>query len=110
MSLFGSIAAWWNRLPAKQRILDAMSNTEWKRPLDIIKAAKVGIGAFYVNTASWEQQGLVESKWEEGPIPASRQGRRRRLYRLTQAGRRARDAQLKSAQRDTANAASETFA
>lgn len=73
---------WWNRPLARERIFAAMSKTEWRAPLDIIAAAKVSVGSFYSQAMELERDGVFESKWDEGPIPASRNGRRRRLYRL----------------------------
>jgi hypothetical protein len=81
MNIFKHIAEWWRRPPVEQRILAAMSVTEWRRGFDVIKTAKVSVGAFYSRIFAMEANGWVESKWEEGPIPAARGGRRGRLYR-----------------------------
>lgn len=77
---------WWNRPPARERILSAMTR-EWRPGLDIIRQSKVSIGSFYVHALSMEDAGLVESKWDEGPIDPRRGGHRRRLYRLKAGGR-----------------------
>lgn len=84
--MFRRIREWLNRPPAKQRIYDALSTTEWRRPLDIMKIAHIGaIGGFYVKILELENEGLVESKWEEGPPDPQRGGKRRRLYRINMA-------------------------
>jgi hypothetical protein len=78
------ITEWWNRPPAKQRIYAALSTSEWRRSLDIMTEAKVSvIGSFYVKALELEREGLIESKWEEGPPDPVRGGHRRRLYRRT---------------------------
>lgn len=80
--MFSSLQEWWNRPPAMERIIKALSPDEWRAPLDVIKAARVSIGGFYSRVFELERDGIVESKWDDGPIPASRKGYRRRLYRL----------------------------
>ena len=80
--MFSSLREWWNRPPALTRILEALSHDEWRAPWDVIKTARVSIGGFYSRVFELERDGIVESKWDDGPIPASRMGRRRRLYRL----------------------------
>ncbi|WCS27211.1 PadR family transcriptional regulator [Methylobacterium sp. NMS14P] len=48
----------------------------------ISKATRVGAGSLYPELAAMESAGLIVSAWDEGPEP------RRRLYALTEAGRR----------------------
>ena len=73
---------WWNRPPAKQRILDALSTTVWRRGYDVREAAGISnIGRFYNLMADLEAAGHVRSQPEAGPIPAERGGRRGRIYR-----------------------------
>lgn len=76
-----ALREWWSRPPARERLLASLSH-EWQAPLDIIRKANMSIGGFYSRIIEMEREGLVDSKWDEGPIPASRRGRRRRLYRL----------------------------
>jgi hypothetical protein len=76
-----AIIHWWQLPPASERILAAMSDTEWRRSLDIVRASEVCVAQFYSRVFAWEERGIIESKWEDGPIPPERQGHRRRLYR-----------------------------
>jgi DNA-binding transcriptional ArsR family regulator len=74
---------WLSRQPPRQRILNALDG-EWRNSIDIQERAKVGVGAFYPHVIALEQDGLVESRWEEDPIALARRGGYRwRLYRLT---------------------------
>ncbi len=81
MTMFRRLIDWWRRPPADQRILAALSTTEWRRSLDIVNAANVSIGGYYSHIFKLEAGGIVESKWDEGPIPPARRGKRARLYR-----------------------------
>lgn len=81
MNLIRATLDWWQRPPARQRIIDAMSPTDWKSSLDIIKSAKVSIPVFYRRIFALEAEGVVESKWEQGQASEIRGGNRRRLYR-----------------------------
>lgn len=82
ISITQRIIDWWQRPPARQRILHAIDEYEWRSGLDIMLRAKfLNSGANYHHLMLLEQQGLIESRWDEGPIPTARAGRRRRLYR-----------------------------
>ena len=75
---------WWRRPPVRDRILAALSPTEWRRGLAVSTEAKTwSYGGFYVAVEALEREGLVESKWEECPPAPVRGGYRRRIYRLT---------------------------
>jgi len=80
-TLLQRLIRWWRRPPADQRILAALSTIEWRRSLDIINAANVSIVGYYSHIFKLEADGIVESKWDEGPIPPARRGKRARLYR-----------------------------
>lgn len=75
------IIRWWKRPPARQRIHASLSNTMWRSGLDISREAGVWTGTFYPLIFEMEQQGVVESKWEDGQPDPRRGGHRRRLYR-----------------------------
>lgn len=70
---------WWNRPSAKQRILDALSTTEWRRTLEIVEAADVSVARFYIVILRLEEAKLVESRFGTSELYAN--GARRRLYR-----------------------------
>lgn len=79
--MFNWIKHWWSKPPAKQRVLNALSTTEWRPGLDVSKRAEVSTARFYPLILDMEETGLVLSKWDEGPLPPARHGYRRRLYR-----------------------------
>ena len=68
MGVIEKIAKWWNRPPAEDRILDAMSFTEWRRSLKIIDNADVGVGQFYVICERLSEEGIIEKRYDRsGP-------------------------------------------
>ena len=72
------------RLPPEQRILNALAVAD--RELhghDLVAAKAASTYTLYVVLARMEDRGWIESRFEEGSWP------RRRLYRITDAGRSA---------------------
>lgn len=68
----------WHRPSLRQRILNALSETEWSIGLDISRDAKIHPfrhAAMYFELITLEKEGLVESR----PGPLSRH----RIYRKT---------------------------
>jgi DNA-binding PadR family transcriptional regulator len=61
------------------RVLEAMDRTPgWMYGLDIAKASGLFAGSFYATLLRLEQNGWIESKWEDDTGPHSP----RRLYRV----------------------------
>lgn len=79
---------WWNRPSAEERILEAMSFTEWRRGFDIIESADVFVADFYVFVMKSEEAGSIESKWSDEPLKPERGYRRERVYRKLMSGKR----------------------
>lgn len=73
------------RLQAERRILRELDCSGVQSALDLSKRTGVGIGSVYVHLARLEQEGRVESVWEN--INPAAEGRpRRRFYRLRTQG------------------------
>lgn len=76
------------RIPRASLLLLAVlleSSTEWRYGLELGKEARLTSGTFYPALRRLENDGIVESRWEE--IDPSEEGRpRRRFYRLTGLG------------------------
>lgn len=75
--------AWWRRPPLRQRILNALSETEWSIGLDITRRAKIHpfkTAAMYFVLLDLENEGLVESR--PGPLSSDHVNRHRK-YRKT---------------------------
>lgn len=83
MKIWTRLKAWWNRPPARIRILAVLSDTEWQRSLTIIEAANISIPGFYHEIEKLEQMMLVESRIDIG---ASRLRRAPTQYRRLPAG------------------------
>lgn len=81
--MIARLFAWWRRPPLRQRILNALSETEWQIGLDIARRAKIHPfrqGEMYIKLSVLEDEGLVESR----PGPLSRDNvNRHRIYRKT---------------------------
>jgi hypothetical protein len=88
MNILHKIIKWWNRPPAADRILDAMSFTEWRRGFDIINGADVFVADFYVFVMKSEESGVIESKWSDAPLKPERGYQRDRVYRKLMSGKR----------------------
>lgn len=84
------LITWWQKPPARERILAQLSTTEWRRGIDIIKAADVHVGQFYIVASELEDEDVIETKWEEGPPKAKRGYRPHKLFRLKLRGQRRR--------------------
>ncbi len=82
------LIAWWRRPSARNRILTALSVTEWQRGLDIIKTANIHIGQFYAIAGELEAEGVIETMWDENPPSPNRGYRPNKLFRLKPGGKR----------------------
>jgi DNA-binding PadR family transcriptional regulator len=51
---------------------------------DLMQETGIGAGTIYVHLSTWQQEGLVSSRWEELPEGVTRP--RRRFWRITEAG------------------------
>jgi hypothetical protein len=88
VNVIDSLIAWWNKPPAEERILDAMSFTEWRRGITIIDETDLSIGQFYVTCERLVEQKVIEKRYDmNGQYPRIffrklKSGYRRR-YRLS---------------------------
>lgn len=98
MKLLNDLIAWWHRPPAEERILDAMSFTEWRRGFDIIEDADVYVADFYIFVMKSEEAGSIESKWSDAPLKPERGYRRERVYRKLMSGKRRHRTEVQSSQ------------
>ena len=62
MSLIDKLADWWNRPPAEDRILDAMSFTEWRGILTIADAADVSLAVFWITTEQLVRERVIQKR------------------------------------------------
>lgn len=80
-------------MSAAQTILDLLDAHGELYGLQLVKLSegRLGRGTVYVHLSRLEDEGLVSSR-EEDDVPDARVGLRRRLYKITPQGRRARTA------------------
>lgn len=83
MKLLSDFLAWWNRPSAEERILAAMSFTEWRRSLVIIEEADVGIGQFYVIIERLVEEKIIEKRYDRSGafVRKLKSGKRRPVER-----------------------------
>ena len=79
---------------ASGKILEALSDRQWWRTLDLCDATKIGIRRLHVALISLEEDGLVECRYEDAAGDPARQGRPRKVVRITEeGGKRVRERQ-----------------
>lgn len=76
--MIDAFTRWWNRPSKEQRILDAMSFTEWKSALEISDEADVGLSSFLVISQRLMEKGYAERKFIDRPYPKRNRSRYRK--------------------------------
>ena len=62
MEILTKFLNWWNRPPAEDRILDAMSFTEWRGILTIADAADVSLAVFWITTEQLVRERVIQKR------------------------------------------------